>query len=663
MSQTAKKTVANPMQTKFAFTDAERAAWEWSADQTPTMHAAETRIMPADSPYPGPFDPQLTPYAIEPTNAFIDPEIEQIWLMWAAQTAKTTVAENIAGFIIDRQPGPTLWVEPRDEDLETIKEKRLRPMIELSEKLSRHCLSGKRALAGDFWDFDAMTLYFGIAGSAASLSSKSIKNVILNEADKFPLFAGREANPVSLAEKRMTAFWDSKLIGMSTPTTKKGHTNTAYEYRSNRCELYLPCPKCGEFSVWKFPALRWPKKIRNPGEIIDADDLWIDCPICAHKIREEQKPECVAANRWVPAGQAIDAEGDITGTATRSKRISGYKLSALVSPFAKAAWRYMASAFLTANNAVGRATGLMMDFQNSWLGEPYEETARHVEKKEAKKLIGDYSNRTVPAESVLLVAGADYHKSRTRGIVRIDYEVMAYGPDMRNYTVTSGSVNSFAALDKVIFADPYPWADGTKADKKPFMSPAVMFIDAGFEPDDVYSYCRNKPMVTIPTLGEVGPFIGDPLRVKKLEQVTERRLTARQRRRYRGMMLIQFDTFYFKNMVTSWLSPTVEQGENDEVKVIAPPLSSFYAECPEYYFAELTNEQLIAEPDRKGNTKYIWKAIRADYSHSLDTHVLCAAAGHYKGAHYRTASQPSHRKTKKPPAKKRGGFLDDLPKL
>ncbi|GAH67044.1 unnamed protein product, partial [marine sediment metagenome] len=195
----------------------------------------------------------------------------------------------------------------------------------------------------------------------------------------------------------------------------------------------------------------------------------------------------------------------------------------------------------------------------------------------------------------------------------------------------------------------------------------VLFVDSGYEPDDVYEYCRKRPGFTIPTKGEPGPCM-KPLRPSDLESATERRLNRRQKIRYRGMQLLLIDTHYFKNQVTSWVTPR----RDDDGKIIADALTLFYDEVPEYYFKEFGNEQLVKVRDKRGNAKWLWQPVtKGAPSHSLDTAVLCAAAAYYKGIQYlrdpalktklpaASRQQGPQRKKQRP----RGGWLDNLPQL
>jgi len=81
----------------------------------------------------------------------------------------------------------------------------------------------------------------------------------------------------------------------------------------------------------------------------------------------------------------------------------------------------------------------------------------------------------------------------------------------------------------------------------------------------------------------------------------------------------------------SWAEPRLDENG----KVIAEPLTLFYNEIPHYYLTEFSNEKKVKVRDTKGNVKWVWKPISPGApTHSLDTAVLAAAAGFYKGVHY-----------------------------
>ena len=611
------------------WTPTEQAAWRLPEEMTVSEWADRNRILPADAAFPGPYRTDLTPYMRKPMDAFADAEVEEIDIMSGAQVGKSAAIQNMIGYAIDQDPGPTQYTVPRDEDIVYASQKIFKPMIEDSAALRSHLTGSPRDLQIDFFTFDRMTLYFSSAGSPAELAQKYIKYLFFDEPDKYPPFAGKEANPIALGVKRTITFWDRKIVKASTPTTKNNYINSSYS-KSNMQQYHNPCLRCGEYQIWKFAQLKVPATLHNPDEIRKEKDVWYECEFCGYKIREDIKEQLVAAGIWIPEGQTINADGKIGGQPKRSKRHSGFNIASLVSPFPGVTWPQIMAQWFEANTEQAIIQGALLDFQNSVLGIPFEETGKKLKAKEVRKLTGGFSKGMVPKDCLILVAGADYHKSKARGIVRIDYQVQGFGYDMKNFVVKTGSVPSFEKLDEKILLEPFPWADGTSNEEKPWPAVMCMFVDSGYEPDDVYDYCRQRPRLTIPTKGEPGPRL-KPIATSDIESATERRLSARSRAKYRGMQLLIIDTYYFKNQVTSWVEPRV----NEEGKIIAEPLTLFYDEIPSYYFTEFTNEQLVKSYDRRGNAKWIWKPIaRGAATHSLDTAVLCAAAAHYKGVQY-----------------------------
>ena len=106
---------------------------------TVTEWAERHRILSAkDSAEPGPYRVTRTPYAMEPQDA-LSPysPVEEVILMWGAQTSKTTVGMNWVGSLIDLQPGPLMIVQPTIDTAKRFSRQRLTPMIEESPALRR----------------------------------------------------------------------------------------------------------------------------------------------------------------------------------------------------------------------------------------------------------------------------------------------------------------------------------------------------------------------------------------------------------------------------------------------------------------------------------------------------------------------------------------------
>lgn len=616
-------------QTKTIWTEAERQAWQLPTELTVSGWADENRVLDAkSSSEPGPWRTSRTPYLRGIMDAFSDYEVEEIDIQKPAQSGGTEGIQNMIGYSISCDPGPSLLVMPRDDDCDYAAENRLKPMIRNSPDLAGHVTERLWDLNKKEFNLDNMTLYFAGSNSPAGLAAKPIRFLYLDEVNKYPPFSGKEANPVDLAKKRTITFWDRKIVMASTPTTAEGLITQSYK-RSNMQTYYVPCPACRRYQVLVFSQLKIPKTLREPDRIRQSEgQVYYECEHCGGRIEENQKSDMVAAGVWVPKGQGVDVNGQLVGKPDRDKRHSGFQFNALINPWLK--WTEIMALWFEANTEEGIAIGKLLDFKNAILGEAFEETGRKVKSSELVKLRGGYSKGTVPAGCLALVASADYHKSKLKGLVTIVYEVRGFGYGMKNRVIKSGVVTSFDDLDREVLLSPFPWEDGTPKEKKPWLAPTVEFVDSGYEPDDVYEYCRQYPGWAIPTKGEDGPRM-KPLTPSDLESATERRLNQRQRRRYRGMQLLIVDTHYFKNQVTSWVTPRLDE----EGKIIAEALTLFYNEIPQYYLKEFGNEQLVKVRDTKGNVKWVWQPVsKGAATHSLDTAVLCAAAAYYKGLFY-----------------------------
>ena len=669
---------------------------EWSPEEKLTVseHAVKYRKLPPRSAFGSEYKIELTPFAKEPQDDFTDPRVKWIVMLFGVQICKTTSEENMLSYAIDMTPADAGIIVPREEDIKPAANK-IRNMINDSPRLARHKLSSPRALQGHIFELDRMNINFLISGSEASLSEKSIPYLFFREPNKFPPFTGREANPLDNAEKRATTFWYSKFVVSSTPKFKKSYADSYYA-RSNQNKLWLPCPHCGEFSKWRFEQLRIPKGLRDPDEIIKEKNVWYECEICKYRIEEYLKTKIVSQYKWAPLNQIVKPDRSLvykcekcgkeypvqtveeqklkkcekceTKIIIKTKRISGYQGSSLVSPMPGVSWPEIMAKWFTVNTEEGRASGGLMDFANSIMGESWEPEGKQLEASEIRKLTGMFSRQTVPADCIMLVAAADYHKSPSRGIVRIDYEVSGFATGMKNYVIDTGSVPSWEEYDERVFNSPFPWSDGTPNETKPWLRVCCSFEDSGYLPEDVYTHCRRiaglkGAGLAIPAKGLDGPEL-KPLRFSDLETATERRQRHKHLKSwYKGMQLMLVDTHYFKNMVSNWAEPSFEEDplDKDKMKMKAPPLMQTYIEIPSYWATEFTNEKLVPKVDKPAG---VWNPVYPGApTHALDLRVLCAAAAFYKGVQYARRPKGAESPVSVSRSKTTGGFLDGLPEL
>jgi phage terminase large subunit GpA-like protein len=92
----------------------------------------------------------------------------------------------------------------------------------------------------------------------------------MDETDKWPDAAGKEVDPIALAEMRTNAYpHTKKILYLSTPTDDTGIISQVMEKEADEIRRYhVPCPICGEFQLMIFDQIVWPKDVREPRRLL-----------------------------------------------------------------------------------------------------------------------------------------------------------------------------------------------------------------------------------------------------------------------------------------------------------------------------------------------------------------------------------------------------------
>ena len=211
-------TAAADPRASFRFYDAEREIFKARERIPVATHAAKYRIVGTGSTQ-GKWTNELTPYAVEPMNTFNLPWVRKIFLEWAPQTGKTSVALNCLLYCIDIDPAPAMYIMPDEKTAKRIARRQIIPMLKMSPKIAARL--GPRAddvttLAVRF--SNGMDLMLAWASSPAIMASESVRYLFFDEPGKYPAYSGREADPFSLAEQRQNRYENtSKQMFFSTP--------------------------------------------------------------------------------------------------------------------------------------------------------------------------------------------------------------------------------------------------------------------------------------------------------------------------------------------------------------------------------------------------------------------------------------------------------------
>ncbi|WP_316219077.1 phage terminase large subunit family protein [Bradyrhizobium sp. SZCCHNR2026] len=271
-------------------------------DLTVSEWADEYRVLsPEASSEPG----KWSTARVEPSrgimDAFADPETEIITCMVAAQTVKTEVINNVAGYHVHLDPCPMLILQPTLQMAEAYSKDRLAPMIrdtpELAGKLGNAARDSEDTILHKKYAGGHITM--AGANSPASLASRPIRILLCDEVDRYEASAGKEGDPVSLAIERTTTFWNRKIALVSTPTIKGASRIEASYEESDQRRFFVPCPECGHMQHLQWKQVRWPDgkpmEARYHCEYMDPDTG----ELCDRAWSEAERLKAISRGVWI----------------------------------------------------------------------------------------------------------------------------------------------------------------------------------------------------------------------------------------------------------------------------------------------------------------------------------------------------------------------------
>src|SRR3954466_507723 len=429
---------------------------QW-ADESPRY------LSPESSAEPGPWSNARAPYQRDIMDALNDPAIETVVIMSSAQIGKTEIINNILGYFIDQDPSPILVVMPTLEIAHAWSKDRLAPMLRDTPSLRGKVKEAKAKLADNTMlhkKFPGGHLTIAGANSPSSLASRPIRIVCCDEVDKYPASAGTEGDPVNLAFKRTTAFWNRRHIMVSTPTIKgASRIEAAYEISDQR-RFHVPCPHCDSLQVLKWSQVHWPQN--RPEEAAYA------CEHCGVELTDADKPGMLSRGEWI---------AEMPGRST-----AGFHVNELYSPWVT--WPQMAKAFLEAK----RLPETLKTWINTSLGETWEQEGESVDDGTLYGRREEYAAE-VPRDAVVLTAGVDVQEDR------LEVEVVAWGETEECWSIEYRTIRGNPAQGEIWYeldaylARTFDHQSGVR------LRIACALIDSGgHHTKQVYAFC--KPRVT-----------------------------------------------------------------------------------------------------------------------------------------------------------------------
>lgn len=540
---------------------------------------------------PGRWRTARTPYLKEIMDC-LSPKspIQKVVFMKGAQIGGTECGNNWIGYIMHKAPGPIMAVSPTVEMAKRNSRQRIDPLIEDCLALKNLVSSPRSRDKGNTMlskDFQGGVLVMTGANSAVGLRSMPARYLFMDEIDGYPPDIDGEGDPILLAERRTATFSKRKKIFLVSTPTIKGLSNIEREFGMTDQRYYVvPCPYCH-----KFQRLVW-ENIRST-----EDAVMYECEHCHTLIAEHYKTQMLASGFWQPSapGDGISA---------------GFHLSSLYSPVGWLSWKECVDIYEKAK----KNPTLMQGFQNTILGETYEQESDAPEWQRIYEQREDYKVGTIPFGGLFLTAGVDIQKDR------IECEVVAWGRQKQSWSVEyfvldgdTAKPDVWRQLQNVLHKD-YPHESGIT------MPIRVMCVDSGYATQDVYNFVKNFNQAV---WGGSGARASQPhtvVAIKGQSRDTAMILsTSKADTKKKGLKVWNVSGPVIKTELYRWLRMQ-RTGED----------ASQFGRChfPQYaeeYFKQLTAERQVVRITN-GYPKPVWEKDPTRRNEALDCRVYARAA-------------------------------------
>lgn len=468
--------------------------------------AAKYRVLSRESSAEaGPWRNGRTPYLVEIMDAFNDPRVREISVVAPSQTGKSEAEINAIGYIIDQDPGSTLYIQPNLDDAKKFSRLRIAPALRDSPALRAKVAEIKSRDSGNTVlqkSFPGGILTIVGSQSPSALASTPARYIIGDEIDRWALSAGSEGDPWSLAAARTTTFYNAKMMAVSTPTIK-GYSRIEELYNGGTQERWCSqCPDCGEWNeiVFRDIKLDYEKhEAKNKKSYVLKSVEWC-CPSCATLHTE-------AEMRKQPAQWIADAPEAIE----RGRR--SFWINAFASPWR--GWDEIALLFLERKDDPEQ----FKVFLNTVLGELWEDRGEVDDEDALLARREDYGTRAdgkpvdLPDGVLVLTMGVDTQDDF------FSYEVVGHGFGGETWGIKKGVVlgdpNDHATWDALVevIDQVFYFRDGTG------LTISMTFIDSGGnKTQSVYTHCRallSRRVFAIKGVGGDGiPYVRPPSKAK-----------------------------------------------------------------------------------------------------------------------------------------------------
>lgn len=348
-------------------------------------------------PEPGRWRTDRLPLLREVMDSVNDPDVDVVVMMCSSQAAKTETLVNIAGYFIDQDPAPIIFVLPTLEVADSFSTKRFQPTVDETPALRNKIFAqSMRTTSNTIREksYPGGDIVFAGANSPASLASRPRRIVLCDEIDKYGAAIGKDGDPIDQAFQRTQNFWNAKKVLACSPTIKQLSAIEYWYERSDRRKRLVPCWQCGEYQALEWEVDRDGRKHRC-----------VDWPK-GQPERAVYVCQCCGAP-WDQKQVHIACQHGIWRATANSDRIAGFHWNTLYTP-----WVTLAGLAKQWEAAEGKPEK-EQTFWNLKLGLPYSPTKEAETTPEALHARrGDFGPASIPAGVLLITVGVDVQPDR-----------------------------------------------------------------------------------------------------------------------------------------------------------------------------------------------------------------------------------------------------------
>src|SRR5215212_586711 len=225
------------------------------------------------------------PYQKGIMDAITNPSIERLTVQKSARVGYTKIINHVIGYHAHHDPCPILVVQTTLDDARGYSKDEIAPMIrdtpvlngvfsESKSKDSDNTILKKLFPGGQL-------LLIG-ANSARGFRRVSMRVVLFDETDGYPLSAGPEGDQIKLGIRRTEYYPNRKIIEGSTPTVT-GASRIEKSFATAQQILYycVPCPHCDAKQHLKWGNITW--------EQDQPETAYYQCECCKEAISHDKK--------------------------------------------------------------------------------------------------------------------------------------------------------------------------------------------------------------------------------------------------------------------------------------------------------------------------------------------------------------------------------------